>query len=143
MNGARLLLKTVSIRRDGCFSVLKWREEGEEDGRPFAVSLERTFEPGEAEHGKRIVIPAGVLVCKRTNYIRGGYPTFAIEVPGHTRVLFHKGNREEDSEACVLVAESFTTMGMQAAIGDSKGGFAELMELAKGLNQFEMEVSGR
>lgn len=143
MNGARLQLVTISIRKDGCFSVLKWREEGEEDGRPFAVSAERTFEPGQAAHGKRIVIPAGVLVCRRTNYIRGGYPTFEIEVPGHSRVLFHKGNKEEDSEACVLVAESFTHINSQTMIGDSKGGFSELMELAKGLNTFEMEVSGR
>lgn len=143
MNGARLQLKTISIRKDGCFSVLKWREEGEEDGRPFAVTVERTFNEGEAAHGKRIVIPAGVLVCRRTNYIRGGYPTFEIAVQGHTRVLFHKGNKEADSEACVLVAESFTHIENQTMIGDSKGGFTEFMELTKGLNQFEMEVSGR
>lgn len=132
-----LELKTVAIRDDGCFSVLLW------DGRPFAVSLERTFSDGEAAHGKRLVIPAGILVCKRTQYHRGGYPTYEIEVEGHERVLFHKGNKEEDSLACVLVAESFTLLNGKTAVGDSGGGFNEFMQLANGRERFTMLVSGR
>jgi len=128
---ARLQLTTVAIREDGCFSVLLW------DGKPFAVSVERTFE------GKRVVIPAGVTKCKRTQYIKGGYETFEIMVEGHSRVLFHKGNKEVNSEACVCVAENFAVMDNVTAVGDSAHGFAELMELTAGLDEFEMEVTGR
>lgn len=127
----RLALKTVAVREDGCFSVLLW------DGRPFAVSVERTFEE------MRVVIPTGTLTCHRSFYHKGGYETFEIAVPGHARVLFHKGNVETDSEACVLVGKSYTVMDGVTAISDSKGGFAEFMTLTVGLASFEMEVSGR
>lgn len=124
----RLQLRTVAILDEGCFGVLKW------DGRPFAVSLERTFED------RRVVIPSGFALCKRSFYTKGGYPTFEITVAGHTRVLFHKGNVEEDSEACVIVAESFGQLHGQTAVLDSRGGFDEFMRLATGLQEFYMEV---
>lgn len=131
MADLRLELKTIAVREDGCFSVLLW------DRRPFAVSVERTFE------NLRIVIPNGIHHCVRSVYYKGNYATFEIKIAGHTRVLFHKGNLEEHSEACVIVAESFTVLNGQTAIGDSKGGFEELMQLAKNEQEFLMEVSGR
>jgi len=127
----RLQLKTVAVREDGCFSAVLW------DGRPFAVSVERTFDDGKP------VIGNGIFRCKRSFYNKGGYPTFEIIVEGHTRVLFHKGNKEADSLACVLVAESFSVMDGQTAISDSKGGFEEFMTLTTGLEEFDMEVTGR
>lgn len=126
----RLELKTVALREDGCFSVLLW------DGRPFAVSVERTFEDGP-------VIENGKYLCKRDFYHKGGYPTFEIIIEGHDRVLFHRGNVETHSEACVIVAESFGVLGEETAVLDSKGGFSEFMSLASGLESFGMEVSGR
>ena len=126
----RLQLKTIAVRDDGCFSVLLW------DGRPFAVSVERTFDD-------RVVIGNGVYPCKRDFYHKGGYPTFEIYVVGHHRVLFHKGNLETHSEACIIVAESFGVLDGQTAVLDSAGGFNEFMRLADGLDEFNMEVSGR
>lgn len=128
---ARLQIKTVAVRDDGCFSCLLW------DGRPFAVSVERSFE------NQRIVIPNGIFLAKRDFYHKGGYETFEIQISGHDRVLFHKGNKEDDSLACVIVAESFTVLDGQTAVGDSKGGFGELMQLAAGLQEFNVWVSGR
>lgn len=128
---ARLELKTVAEREDGCFSVLLW------DGRPFAVSVERTFEDGRA------VIRDGVYRCVRSVYHKGGYPTFEIIVPGHDRVLFHKGNTEDNSLACVCVAESYGLLNGKTAVLDSAGGFGELMGLADGLDGFDMNVTGR
>jgi len=126
-----LELKTVALREDGAFGVLLW------DGRPFAVSAERTFE------NLRTVINGGPYKCRRDFYYKGRYETFEIEVPGHDRVLFHKGNVEGDSEACVLVAESFSAIGDATAIADSKHGFEEFMQLAAGLSEFDMLVTGR
>jgi len=128
---ARLELKTVAVRDDGCYSVLLW------DGRPFAVSVERTFDDG------RPVIGSGTYRCKRDFYHKGGYPTFEIYVVGHHRVLFHKGNTEADTVACIVVGESFGELKGQTAVLDSAGGFGELMRLAQGLDEFQMEVSGR
>ena len=128
---ADLELKTVAVRSDGCFSVLLWH------GRPFAVSVERTFDDG------RPVIQNGEYECVASFYHKGGYPTFEIIVPGHSRVLFHKGNTELDSVACVVVGESFGMLNSATAVLDSKGGFNEFLELTKSLDRFTMKVSGR
>jgi hypothetical protein len=127
----RLELKTVAVLDEGAFSVLCW------DRRPFAVSVERTFEDG------RPVITNGEYKCTKSTYIKGGYPTFEIAVPGRTRILFHKGNVEEDSEGCVIVAESFGVMRGKTAILDARTGFGGLMELTAGLQEFTMLVTGR
>lgn len=127
----RLELKTVAVREDGCFSVLLW------DGRPFAVSVERTFENG------RPVITQNEYKCTRSTYIKGGYEAFEIHVPGHTRILFHKGNVEEDSVGCVIVAGSFGVVRGRTAVLDARTGFGGLMELTAGLAEFYMVVTGR
>lgn len=131
MSTSRLQLKTVAVREDGCYSVLLW------DGRPFAVSVERTFEE------LRTVLKNGVYRCVRDRYHKGGYETFEIIVEGHNRVLFHRGNKETDSLGCVIVAESFGELAGLTAVIDSMKGFTEFMDLTRGFSEFEMEVSGR
>lgn len=126
-----LTLHTVTVRPDGCFSVLLW------NGVPFAVSVERTFEDG------RPVIENGMHSCVRDFYHKGGYETFEIIVPDHDRILFHKGNVEAQSLGCVLVAESFGKLEAQTAVLQSSAGFAEFMALTKGIDQFTLEVIGR
>lgn len=128
---AMMELKTIAVREDGCFSVLLW------DGRPFAVSVERTFEDG------RPVIGNGWFVCKRSFFHRGGYETFEIIVPRHSEVKFHKGNLEIDSLGCILVAESFAVMHALTAVADSERGFKEFIELTKNHEEFLMTVTGR
>lgn len=127
----RLELKTVAVRDDGCFSALCW------DGRPFAVSVERTFENG------RSVIENGDYECVPRRYFKGGYDTFEIIVAGHSAVLFHKGNTELDSIACVVIGESFGVLNGMTAVQDSKGGFEEFIKLTAGLSKFTMRVTGR
>lgn len=126
-----LTLHTVAVRPDGCFSVLLW------DGVPFAVSVERTFDDGLP------IIGNGAYTCRRDFYHKGAYETFEIIVPGHDRILFHKGNVEAQSLGCILVAESFGKLEAHTAVLQSSIGFGELMALTKGLDQFLMEVTGR
>jgi hypothetical protein len=140
----RLELKTIAVRDDGCFSVMLW------DGRPCLVSVERTFDNGLP------VIGGGAFDCRRSRYHKGGYETFEIIVPGHTRVLFHKGALEEHSLACVIVGESFGGFDRarkayaqradaddQTAILGSSAGFEEFMLLTAGIDFFRMQVTGR
>jgi len=101
------------------------------------VTVERTFDDLST------IIQAGAHRCRRDFYHHGGYETFEIIVPGHNRVLFHKGNKEVDSMACVCVAESFTRMDGVTAIADSKHGFEEFMNVTAGLEEFDLTVSGR
>lgn len=131
MNDTPLQMKTVAIRDDGAFSCLLW------DGKPFAASVERTFEDG------RPIVRNGRYLCRRDYFHRGGYETFEIQVEGHDRALFHRGNTEADSMGCVIVAESFGVLYGRTAILQSLAGFAEFMALARGYQEFFMEVTGR
>lgn len=128
-----LVLHTVAIREDGCFSVMLW------EGRPFAVTVERTFE------NNRVVIPAGLLVCKRTTRFEATppYSTFEIIVPGHTRILFHKGNVEDDSKGCVIVGKAFGMLNGKTSVQNPKEGFEEFAALTAELEEFNVQVEGR
>lgn len=106
-------------------------------GVPFAVTLERTYTVNGTEWVK---IPAGRYHCRRTRYYRGDYETFEIMVPGHSRVLFHKLNTEDESEGCVGIAESFGHLRGKPAILNSAHGFREFMELAADRAEFVLEV---
>jgi hypothetical protein len=122
----------------GAFGVLRFNHI------PFAVTLERTFDaPGG---GQRVVVPTGVVQCRRSHYFKGGYETFELIVPGHDRVLFHKANVETELKACIAVAESFADLdpapGLQLpGVADSRGGFSEFMRLAAGRQQFPLKVT--
>lgn len=98
---------------------------------PFAVTLENAYD------GVATKIPDGLWHCSPTTFHKRGYATFEIHVPKRTRLLFHKGNIEEDSDGCILVAENFADFdpspGIQRpAISNSSGGFGEFMRLAPG-----------
>lgn len=122
-------LKTVSILKDGCFGVLLHNEV------PFAVTLERTYDTG-----KQIKIPAGIHRCHRSRYNKGNYDTFEIEIEGHSRILFHRGNTELHSEGCILVAESFAMFGGKPGIALSGEGFGEFMKRAGSVDSFMLTV---
>lgn len=123
-------LKRVAVLNDGAFGVLM------HNGIPFAVTLERTYEPGNT-----IKIGSGFHECNRSRYNKGGYDTFEVTVPGHERILFHKGNTELHAEGCILVAESFSTFGDKPGVAMSAEGFTEFMRRANGIDSFTLEVT--
>jgi hypothetical protein len=128
---AFMSLVRVSVTAEGAFGVLLWA------GIPFAVTLERTYEqPGEPV----VKIPPGLHRCTRSRYFKGNYDTYEIHVLGHSRLLFHKGNVEADSEGCILVAESFAQFDSKPGIGDSGHGFVEFMQRAADAPEFYLEV---
>lgn len=122
-------LVRVEVRKEGAFGVLK------HDGVPFAVTLERTYDPDNA-----VKIPPGTYTCNRTRFNRGGYDTYQIPVPGHDLIKLHIGNTEMDSDGCVLVAKGWGTFGGQPGIGSSRLGFEEFMALADGAEEIVLVV---
>jgi hypothetical protein len=128
-----LTLKRIALVPAGAFGVLL------AEGVPFAVTLERSFAREGKDDAK---IPVGTWPCKRTVYLRGGYQTFEVFVPGHTRLLFHRGNVETDSEGCILVGESFHEFGRgRPGIGQSAAGFAEFMARMGDEEKFNLVVT--
>jgi hypothetical protein len=127
-------IKLVSIIEQGAFGVLLV------DSIPIAVTLWRTFEM--TLDGYRMVINPGKYTCTRDWYYKGKYPTFAINVPGHDRVLFHIGNTEEDSLGCILVGEEFGVLNGKPAILRSGVGFFEFIKRLHDVeNEFKLEVT--
>ncbi len=119
----------VAIREEGAFGIFLCK------GIPFGVTLERTYDPDND-----VKIPPGRYICSRTLFFRGGYETYEVPVPGHSRLLFHKGNVETDSEGCPIVAKSFGMFGGIPGVASSRIGFNEFMALANGAPEIELKV---
>lgn len=101
----------------------------------FKVPLFLTVEPNKPD---RMV--KGEYHCKRSWYNKGGYETFEIVVSGHTHVLFHKGNTEDDTRMCVIVGEQFESLHGKTAILRSWKAFDEFMSLLLGVDEFKLIV---
>lgn len=91
-------------------------------------------------------IPNGTFVCRRGLHQLKGmsqpFETFEItEVPGHTNLLFHAGNFNQDSEGCILLGEAIAKNGSGEMITNSKVTFAKFMELQTGVTTFMLSVS--
>lgn len=130
----KLVLKRIGIQKAGAFGVLSL--ETKEGLMPFCVTLEHTY----PETGEKPKIPAGKYTCVKTRYIKGGYDTFEIMVPGHSRILFHKGNTEADSDGCVLLGELYTLFNKTPGIGSSGEGFKDFNSITSSEKSFELEV---
>lgn len=118
------MLIRVSHNEDGVFGVLIHRLK------PFAVTLE----PEDKGNQKNIsCIPEGMYYCKPVNSPKFGWTYEVVDVPNRSNILFHKGNREGDTEGCILVGESFGELDGKTAILDSKGGYNEFREKAAGV----------
>jgi hypothetical protein len=122
-------IKIVSIIEPGAFGVLLINDI------PIGVILMRTYE------SLAVKIPPGLYRCTRTKYFKGGYETFEIHVPGHSRILFHKANIEDDLDGCVGIGEQFGELHGKPAILQSGSGFAEFMDKMTNYNEFILKVA--
>jgi hypothetical protein len=129
-----LTLRRVAVVEAGAFGVLM-----DEKSIPFAVTLERTYKSAAGPWTK---LRPGSKMCVSRMYVRGGYRTFEIMEPGHSAILFHRGNVEAHSEGCVLVGDQFAMIGAAAGIGMSTQAFAEFMALAGTVSGFELTIDG-
>lgn len=123
----------VAVRPEGAFGVLLHA------GIPVATTCERTYQVPDTA-SQLVKIPPGRHRCRKTYYIRGEHETYEVIVPGHTRLLFHRGNAETDSEGCVLVGVGFGRVAGAPAVVGSAAGFAEFMRLAGGRQEFSLLV---
>lgn len=141
-------IRRIAVREEGAFGVLL-HHRGPEDlvGTPFAVTLERTYPLGDdsvvavAVRGQQVKIPDGQWEMRSTRFIRGGYDTYEVFVPGHSRLLLHRGNVELHSEGCVLVAEQFGILNAGPAVLESASGFAEFISRAGRRSRLTLEVT--
>lgn len=126
----RLFLRHASLHEKGAFGVLL-----DADRIPICLTLERTFTGG------RTIIPDGTYECQRSRFHRGGYDTFEIIVPGHTRVLFHKANVETELEGCIGLGFQFGRLRGQPGILQSGLAFDHWWSLVRGEKRFDLDVA--
>lgn len=93
-----------------------------------------TYEP-DSKDPVRFQVPVGNYRCFRVPSANYG-ETFEVEVPGHTLIRFHWGNKEEDTMACILTGLMKITDG----VGHSKTAFNLFMKRLEGINEFELEI---
>lgn len=127
-----LLLTRVYIGPEGAFSTL-----AEDNKPPFAVALEHTY-------GNDVKLPVGKYTCRRgLHQLKNGPPfiTFEVmDVPGHSGILFHKGNVEDDSEGCILLGLQFGNIQGQPAVMQSASAFIFFMSRQSDVDSFTLEV---
>lgn len=108
---------------------------------PFCVSLTHAYGPD----GKPIVGP-GSYFCQIGTHILGvpgaqpfkTYEIFGID--GHTGLLFHPLNKEDQSKGCIGLGESFVMFGDIPGIADSRSAFGEFMNRAGGDTVIRLNV---
>lgn len=126
-----IVLARVARSEAGTFGVLVY------DYIPFAVTLELPWRANEAESS---CIPSGEYACRRIRSPKFGDTFEVCDVPNRSHILLHRGNAIPDTQGCILVAEEFTVLDGNPAIGMSAKGFDELLTKTRGMEQFTLSI---
>ena len=110
-----------------------------DDKEHIAFTLEHAF-PSE-NGGFAPAVPPGRYLCMRGVHQLVDAPPFetfeVMGVPGHSGILFHRGNFNNDSLGCILLGESIYD---GSSLTQSAVAFEEFMGDLEGVNSFGLEV---
>lgn len=106
------------------------RVERSEDGLIGVLTIDGradcfTLQPDEQD--QHFSIPVGNYLCKRFHG-KKWQDTFEIVVPGHTALLFHSGNVEENTEGCILLGQTVGSLNGKRAVLNSQWALGEFMK---------------
>ena len=125
------LIRLEEDEERGTFGVLKINKE------VFCVTLE----PADRLNAPEISsIPAQQYICRRVQSPRFGETFEITNVPGRTHVLFHAGNRVEDTLGCCLVAQHFGRLKGNRGVLNSGGTHRALMIVMAGQDEFHLTI---
>ena len=141
----RMQLVRQTIRDDGVFGeLLVYTAEGQIH---VCYTLEHVFiEDADGMARYVALLKTGkTYLCERgIHKLEHGAPfgTFEIMgVTGHSGVLFHKGNFNEESKGCILLGDDIKALPKGWAVADSKAAFKRFLSLLEGANVFMLEVA--
>jgi len=134
----RLILRRTSFTEYGVFGAL-WNEQGD----LLAYTLEHAY-PNENVPAYLPKMPAGTYDCQRGMHTlkssTWAFETFEVlGVPGHSGILFHTGNENDDSAGCVLIGKEI----VGSRLLNSREAFKEFMRKMEGIDEFQLEVKPR
>jgi hypothetical protein len=133
-----LWLYRHQFRSDGIFgSLIQATGEG------IGVTLEHAFPQSDGNYLPSV--PCGDYLCIRGFHLLKGMmnpiETFLLQhVPGHSEILIHPGNFNEDSDGCILIGTAITGDDSGQMIIDSDKAFSDFMALQAGVNEFSLTV---
>ncbi len=133
-----LILSRAQSRAEGIFGEIL--DEGDKF---IFVTLEHAYPMDTGFSGARFSpkVPVGTYTCRRGKHrlasMKEDFETFEVlEVPGHTGVLFHCGNTNQDSQGCILLG----TVMVRDTILNSRVAFSKFMELQLGVDEFMLLI---
>src|SRR5258708_4198840 len=136
-----LTLTRNQQRSDGIFGNLI-----DENNNEIAVTLEHAYVNPDGSFDPKL--PVGIFTCQRSQHQLEGmaspFITFEImAVPGHSNILFHWGNYNQDSSGCVLVGRRVLPNPDDSSslmITSSKNTWLKLMDIQNGIDSFQLTV---
>ena len=107
---------------------------------PLALTIENPW-----INNKRNIscIPVGRYKCKRFISPRFGETFEIIDVPGRGEtepIIFHSGNRDDDTRGCPIVGRYFGRIYDEPAILDGRKGHKDFMSEMKDIDEFELTI---
>lgn len=135
-----LILRRSEAREDGILGKLY-----DTNDNLIAYTLEHAYDSGHGNGSYEPKVPAGAYTCVRGTHrlasMTHSFVTFEIEnVPGHTNILFHSGNTNDDSNGCVLLGAGCVEMQGRAFLTTSRKAFQAFIALQANLNEFQLTV---
>jgi len=109
----RPILEIVRLEEDkrcGTFGVLRLNKQF------FCVTLEPSDELNAPNLSS---IPAQQYVCRQYSSERYPFTFQVIDVPGRSLILFHPGNKLENTEGCILLGKSVYDLRYERGIANS------------------------
>lgn len=130
-----LVLTRKANTEKGIFGTLTGQSD---EGSILLQTLEHAYSDYSGNWAPKL--PRGVYTCQRgTHALKDGVPfeTFEVmNVPGHSGILIHIGNYNNDSEGCILVGMS----AVENMVENSKTAFEDFLAAQAGCDSFQLSV---
>ena len=108
------------------------------DGQPICLTLE----PYTRDNERSIsCIPTGQYIATRVQSPKYGNVFEISNIQNRSHVLIHWGNRDKDTEGCILLGEEFGLLYKDWSVLSSKKAFNEFMEIMKDENEFTITIN--
>lgn len=85
-------------------------------------------------------IPVGGYKCSLVNSPKFGQVIHVLDVPGRSEILFHVGNKLEDTEGCILVGNALE-MNVTNKLTGSKKAFDRLLKAVSSYKEFGLLIT--
>jgi len=125
-------LVRVSTHRDhGTFGVLTI------NNKPIAVTLE----PYKMDNTVSMsCIPTGQYICERYSSSRYSNTFEITGVAGRSKILFHAGNVDDNTEGCIILGSNYGNLMHEWAVLNSRKSMQHFMQHTQNVNEFTLTV---